>query len=144
MINRTEAEAAILAQLQVCIPALYGSILNYLDKPREMSLQVIEARHPKGLMLVQYDESQAGNKTEIMLICILCVAISQQQVVKLCDAVREALNELLVKDAHRFSFYDDKPVGNEEGIYIRAVRFSCSTPATPTRDRAATIAAMNL
>lgn len=144
MISRTQAESGLLSQLQACIPQLSGSIVSYLDKPKEMTSQVLATRHPKGLMLVQYDESEAGGKTEAIIVAVVCAAASPQQVVKLGDAAREALNEFQITGATRFELHDDKPVGNEEGIFVRSVRFRCHTPATPTKDRAATIAAMNL
>lgn len=146
MITRTEAEAGVLTQLQNTISALQlaGSIVHYLDRPDQFSADMLRVKHPKGLILVQYDESEAAGKTESILIAAVCLAFTPQKVIKLGDAVRHALNDFQIDGATRFELHDDKPVGAEAGIYIRSVRFRCNTPAIPPSDRIAAIAALNL
>ena len=145
-ITRTTAEAGILAQLIGLIPqmALTSSIMHYLDKPEQMTGQQIQQKHPRGILLVQYDESAGEAKTESMVIAVICIAFTPQKVIKLGDAVREALNDWQIPGATKFELHDDKPSGYEGGLFSRTVRFRCNTPAVPSQDRAATIAAMNL
>ena len=145
-ITRTAAEAGILAQLIALIPqmAATSSIMHYLDKPEQMTGQQIQQKHSRGVLLVQYDESEGSGLTETMILSVICIAFTPQKVIKLGDAVREALNNWQIPGATRIELHDDKPSGYEAGLYSRTVRFRCNTPAVSSQDRAAAIAAMNL
>jgi hypothetical protein len=147
-ITRTTAETGVLAQLITLIPqmAVTGSIMHYLDRPEQLSGQQIQQKHPRGILLVQYDESAGEARTESMVIAIICIAFTPQKVIKLGDAVREALNDWQIPGATRIEFHDDKASGYEAGLFSRVVRFRCNTPAVPSNgsNRAAAIAALNL
>lgn len=136
----------MLAQLNAIITPLAatGSIISYLDKPEQMTGDIIKRQHPKGLMMVQYDESAGDMKTETIIVAVVCIAYTAQQIIKLGDAAREALNEFQIPGSTRIEFHDDKAAGYEAGLFSRAVRFRCQTPAVPSRDRAAAVAALNL
>lgn len=135
----------VIDRLKAVVPAMSTAILPDLEKPEQMSGQILQQKYNSRIMVVGYQESEGGGqRSEIVIISVLCAAVTPQKVIKLGQAARIAINDFQIPGATRFEIHDDKPVGNENGIFIRNVTFRCIIPATPPRDVSAAIAALNL
>lgn len=145
MLTVSDIASATVARLKAVIPLLSASILPDLERPEQMSADILRTKHPKGLFIIGYQESVGpGGKAETVIVSVVCAAITPQKVVKLGQAARIALNDYQIAGATRFEFHKDEAAGSEAGIFVRNVQFRCQIPATPPRDTAAAITALNL
>ncbi|HBA73403.1 MAG TPA: hypothetical protein DCZ63_14800 [Geobacter sp.] len=144
MLTVTDIAQGVIDRMKAIIPAMATAIIPDLDKPDQMTGQILQAKYPKGLFMVGHQESEGAQKTEYVIISVLCAAVTVAKVVKLGQAARIAINEHQINGATRFEFHRDDPIGNEAGIFVRNIQFRCGIPATPPRDTAGAIAALNL
>ena len=144
MLTLTDIAQAALDRLKAVLPTMATAIVPDLEKPAEMTAQILQQKYGSRMMVVGFQESEGSIKTEYVVISVLCAAVTPQKVVKLGQGARIAINEYQIPGATRFEFYRDDPVGNEAGVFVRNVQFRCGIPATPPRDTAGAIAALNL
>lgn len=144
MLNVSDIEAAAVTRMKTIIPAMSASILPDIDRPDQMSGQYLQKQHPRGLFIVRYDKSNGSERTEHIVINVVCVAYSARKTLDLCQAARIALIDFQPTGTTKFEFLSDEAEGNEAGIFVRNCSFSCATPAVPPGDRSAAIAALNL
>lgn len=145
MLTTSDITQGVIARLKTIVPFMTNSILPDLEKPDQMSADILRTKHLKGLFVVGYQESEGqAARAETVIISVVCAAVTPQKVVKLGQAARIAINEHQLPGATRFEFHRDEPVGNEAGIFVRNIQFRCAIPATPPRDTAAAIIALNL
>lgn len=144
MLTITDIALAALDRLKAVLPTMSTAIVPDLEKPDQMTGQILTQKYSGRMMVIGFQESEGSIRTEYVVISVLCAAVTPQKVVKLGQAARIAINEFQIPGATRFEFYRDDPIGNEAGIFVRNVQFRCGIPATPPRDTAGAIAALNL
>lgn len=140
-----DAELLVVERLKTVIPVLANSIIPELDRPDDFSEKILKDKHPRGLMLVQYQESEGVDSlNEMLVIGVYCCAFTIARTLKLCQAARIALNKWQSDNSARFEFHKDEAIGSEKGMFVRNVQFRTMTPATPPRDLSTAITALNL
>ena len=140
----TETCQSIIDRLKQYIPAsMSGSVLPYLDRPEEMTEDILTAVHPKGLYLVQFIESTAAGM-EQMIFGVYTVAKGLSQTSKLTRAAKLIVTGLQPSGTHRLELHEDKPVVEEGGIIMRCVSFRLNAPAVKPQESALTAAITEL
>jgi hypothetical protein len=129
MLNEGDATAGIIARLQDKLPSdMYGSVINYLDKPEQLTADYVKQNHPYGLFLVQFMESK-GPQTETMVFGVACLATTLDRVYRITRVAKCIITGWQITGATRFELHEDKPMEPDGGIVGRVVTFSCNTPA---------------
>ena len=125
----TETVQAIINRLKNYLPAAMAeSVLPYLDRPEELTGDVLEAVHPKGLYLVQFVES-ATDGAEQMIFGVYTVAMGLTQTSKLTRAAKLIVTGLKPFGAHQLELHKDEPYTEEGGVIMRCVSFRMNHPA---------------
>ena len=131
----TETVDAIITRLRSMLPdKMANSVLHYLDKPAELTRDVLEEIHPSGLYLVQYVESPETEGDETLLFGVYTVAIGLEQSNKLGRAVKLIVNGLAPLGGHKLKLHTDKPENQEEDVMMRCVSFRLQNPTVPLSD----------
>lgn len=129
-----ETVAAIIDRLKTFLPdAMQNSVLPYLDRPEELTEDVLTALHPKGLYLVQFVEAEADNG-ELLIFGVYTVASGLTQTYKLTRAAKMIVNGLAPFSGHKLLLHEDKPVVEEGGVIMRCVSFRLNHPTLPLAD----------
>lgn len=130
----TETVDAIIARLKSFLPAtMTESVLPYLDKPEELTGDVLAAVHPKGLYLVQFVESE-NDGGESLIFGVYTLAMGLTQTYKLTRAAKMIVNGLAPFSGHKLLLREDKPVIEEGGVIMRCVSFAMNHPTLPLSD----------
>lgn len=130
----TETVSAIIARLQSFLPeTMLNSVLPYLDRPEELTEDVLTACYPKGLYLVQFVES-VNDGAEEMIFGVYTVAKGITQTCKLTRAAKLIVTGLKPFGAHQLELHEDKPVVEEGGVLMRCVSFRLLNQTLPLAD----------
>lgn len=141
----TETCQAIIDRMKAFLPdKMQNSVLPYLDRPEELTEDVLSAVHPSGLYLVQFVES-ASEDGEAMIFGVYTVAMrivqggevttsALDQTYKMTRAAKIIVTGLAPFAGHKLSLHEDKPVIEEAGVIMRCVSFRLINPTLPLSD----------
>jgi hypothetical protein len=130
----TETVQAIIARLKAFLPAaMADSVMNYLDRPEELTEDILKVKHPKGLYLVQFVESEA-DVTERLIFGVYTVAVGLTQTHKLTRAAKMIVTGLKPFGGYQLDLHEDKHVNEEGGVITRCVAFRINHPAVQIPD----------
>lgn len=131
----TETVDAIITRLHSMLPdKMANSVLHYLDRPADLTRDVLQVIHPTGLYLVQYVESPESESDETLLFGVYTVAIGLEQSNKLGRAAKIIVNGLTPFGGHQLKLHSDKPESQEEDVMVRCVSFRLFNPTLPLSD----------
>jgi hypothetical protein len=128
----TETCQAIIDRLKAYLPVtMTDSVLPYLDRPEELTEDVLTACHPFGLYLVQFVESVSQGGAEEMIFGVYTVAKGITQTNRLTRAAKVIVTGLKPYSGHALAMHEDKPVVEEGGVIMRCVSFRIMNPTVP-------------
>lgn len=130
MLTETTIGALIIERLKLFLPArMKDSVLNLPNKPEQITADVIRTKHPDGLFVCGFSESEGNAGAETQLYAIDCLAQGVERSEALGAFCKLVTTGWQVPGATRFEFHNSVLTAQEAGVVVRRVQFRCSVPA---------------